>query len=152
MHTDIFESFERSQNAILLHGCNCQGRFGAGFAGQVKDRYPSAYEVYRSYWSRSSGAVLGTIAVCDLGNNKFIYNGFTQMFYGRNKDVVYVSYSALTSVFREASDAAIRLDATLMFPFIGAGLGGGDPERIKQIMKDTIDRSVNAYLFLPTAT
>ncbi|DAA74171.1 TPA_exp: hypothetical protein A8136_3669 [Trichophyton benhamiae CBS 112371] len=41
--------FLAPEGAALIHACNCQGSWGKGIALEFKNRYPAAYQIYRSY-------------------------------------------------------------------------------------------------------
>ena len=43
---------ELKPNSILLHQVNCLGVMGAGFAIQVKSKFPKCYEEYRKMSSK----------------------------------------------------------------------------------------------------
>jgi len=41
--------FDAPEGAVLIHACNCQGSWGKGIAKAFKEKYPAAFEVYRSH-------------------------------------------------------------------------------------------------------
>ncbi|EKV13724.1 hypothetical protein PDIG_36350 [Penicillium digitatum PHI26] len=41
--------FDAPNGAALIHACNCQGVWGAGIARAFRERYPTAYEIYRNH-------------------------------------------------------------------------------------------------------
>lgn len=41
--------FAAPSASIIVHACNCEGRWGKGIAKAFHDSYPSAYEVYRKH-------------------------------------------------------------------------------------------------------
>lgn len=144
---NIFEMFDKTDGVIMIHGCNCQGKYASGFAKQVRELYPKAYEDYMKYYRNATSTILGQTCVSEVAPGKIIHNAFTQVYYGRNKNTVYVSYPAIREVFAFASKEAQRLGVPLIFPDIGAGLAGGNSETIHSIMKGEIGQFVDAYLF-----
>jgi ADP-ribose 1''-phosphate phosphatase len=44
--------FDAPEEAVLIHACNCQGSWGKGIAKAFKEKYPAAFEVYRSHCRR----------------------------------------------------------------------------------------------------
>lgn len=47
------------QNTILVHACNCEGKWGAGIAKEFKNRYPEAYKDYKKYCRKYGETLLG---------------------------------------------------------------------------------------------
>ncbi|OOQ86925.1 ADP-ribose 1''-phosphate phosphatase [Penicillium brasilianum] len=41
--------FDAPEGSALIHACNTQGSWGGGIARAFKERYPAAYQVYRSH-------------------------------------------------------------------------------------------------------
>ncbi|OAX78183.1 hypothetical protein ACJ72_07514 [Emergomyces africanus] len=41
--------FDAPEGAALIHACNCQGSWGKGVAKDFKDKYPAAYQIFRSH-------------------------------------------------------------------------------------------------------
>jgi O-acetyl-ADP-ribose deacetylase (regulator of RNase III) len=119
---------------IIAHGVNAQGVMGSGVAKAIKEKYPSAYQVYID-----SHRTLGTNTWARADDCKFVVNMVTQQFYGRNKKVQYVSYHALGMCFLELNSwcsSSFRDDCPhVAMPKIGAGLGGGEWEVIEGIIE-----------------
>lgn len=147
---------------IIAHGCNAQGVMGSGVAKVVYDDYRWAYDTYRMMYERfqKNGRkdFLGqSLPSCHPlidsdANVKFpnaIFNLITQDNYGRTGQR-FVSYWAIASSFKLMNDQLMKLiksaDETdpvhwkkphVAIPLIGAGLGGGDWNIIKEIINDS---------------
>ena len=123
---------------IIVHGCNCQGVMGGGFALEVKNRFPLAFHEYDKV-HRTNG--LNT----------------QEGFGGSRRNV---SYDAVADCFSEVYRFAkvieqhrgVKLD--VIFPAIGAGLGGGDWKIISAIIDvvipdhDLSDKCFKKILYL----
>ncbi len=142
----IFQVFDELRKVVMVHGCNCQGKYAAGFARLVRALYPAAYDSYVKC-GQKTGYRLGRVDIAKIGESKFIVNGFTQRNYGRTPGVVYVEYRAVESVLTEAAQLAAKLDCPLLFPAIGCSLGGGDFDTITAIMHRAT-KDVDARLFM----
>lgn len=133
---------------LIVHGCNAEGVMGRGLARVIKERFPFAHRVYREvYLSRglTLGEVVFAIDVGSEGPPRIVGNAITQQGMGSDGRQ-YVDYDAIVSVMREVDRFVLlmqenaeiarfgRIDA-VGFPQIGAGLGGGDWERIAQIIE-----------------
>lgn len=129
--------FEQVTEGHIVHGCNAQGVMGSGFALQVKNLYPVAYEVYRNMYEKHGFEVGENISV-KVEPNLVIHNAITQEFYGRDGKQ-YVDYLAVKDGFvqvcLEVSEGLIECE-DIHFPLIGCGLGGGD----RSIILSDIDK------------
>lgn len=136
------------QRGHIMHGCNIQGVMGSGVARLIRQQYPDAYMEYRRKYERD-GLRLGTIIPVTYGD-VVIVNAMTQDFYGRDSGV-YVDYDAIQRCFAKTKQLIIESDhpfRELYMPFIGAGLGGGDPHRILSIMAAEFAHGIDATLVL----
>lgn len=122
---------------IVAHGCNCQGKMGAGVALAIRKRWPIAYKAYRSHWEKfqkQKETLLGFVVFVDtqegikastigLGLELFIANIFTQIFYGRD-GARYASPDAIKQGLRVTLEFAKSRRLPLYIPRIGCSLGG----------------------------
>lgn len=136
---------------IIVHGCNCQGVMGAGIALEVKNRFPMAFHEYDRV-HRSRGLKLGEICFAEVAPNKFIINANTQEGYSRVGRQV--SYDAIADCFTEVVKLAKTLEThrgvklEIIFPMIGAGLGGGDWKVISAIIDAVVPDDFKKVLFI----
>jgi O-acetyl-ADP-ribose deacetylase (regulator of RNase III) len=146
----------RVTDGIIVHGCNCQGVYGAGVAKQIAQVYPQAKATYlqciqtQDRYRAPRRELLGMVDFIQVTPSLWIANAFTQEFYGREPGRVYSSLSAIQAAFEKVSDKLSTMSLgspcqpTISFPCIGAGLGGGDWQSICQV----IERVANRYPFL----
>ena len=139
------------QTGIIVHGCNCQGVMGAGIAFEVKNRFPAAFHEYVQA-HRNRGLKLGEITFAEVAPNKFIINANTQE--GYNRDGRQVSYDAIADCFTEVTRFAKTIEThrgqklEIIFPMIGAGLGGGDWKVISAIIDAVVPDDFTKVLYL----
>lgn len=124
---------------VIVHGCNCHCVMGAGIAKQIKMIFPEAYAADLGTDPGDKGK-LGDFThalVSHNGNDFVIVNGYTQYDYKRKGNECMVDYDAIRSVFRGVKQefAGQRIG----YPMIGAGLGGGDWDTIKQIIEEELE-------------
>lgn len=117
---------------VIIHGCNAQGVMGSGVALAVKNKYPKAYEAYKSFEERR-GLRTASISEWRVSKNLCIANMVTQEFYGRDPKVRYVSYGAIHLGFERLHESH-PITETFHFPRIGAGLGNGDWNKISELI------------------
>jgi len=133
-------------SGIIVQGCNAQGVMGSGVAKLLKEKYPSCFQNYIT--DLNSGHRLGDVS-WSSANSLSVYSpddlciasGITQEFYGRDPNVQYVSYDAITDVFDEIFVVAKDLDRCVNMPKIGAGLGNGDWSIIENLIEESAQKS-----------
>ena len=135
----------------IVHGCNAQGIMGSGVALAVKKMYPAAFEDYRAI-HEDEGLGIG-IAYPYMPTEKLvIWNAITQEDFGqphRN-----CSYDAIQTCFDTINFAVLDnpelgVKEEIHIPMIGAGLGGGNWEIIREIIEQTCTVPVTLWI-LPT--
>jgi ADP-ribose 1''-phosphate phosphatase len=87
--------FKAPPNSILVHACNTKGSWGGGIAVAFKERYPSAFQVYKAHCDAHGTNLIGT---CLLIRNDSSWSAeeqerghhiaclFTSRAYGKRKD------------------------------------------------------------------
>lgn len=121
----------------IVHGCNAQGVMGSGIARAIRAKYPSAYQDYNDMYN-SAGLNLGDICISVQDDYRIVYNAITQQNYGRDPNVVYVSYWAIAEVFRKIEQHGV---GEIGLPMIGAGLANGDWNVISAIIENTLTKT-----------
>lgn len=128
--------FLQSTDKLWAHGCNAQGKFASGIAGQIRKKFSYAYESYINQHNRIGLKLGQTIYAVDTANynNPIIANCITQEFYGYDGKR-YVDYTSiencLINVMLYAQAEGL---STISMPMIGAGLGGGNWQIIEKIL------------------
>lgn len=136
---DLIQMAKNGEFDVILHGCNCMCEMGAGIARAIKDNFPEAYqEDQRTKPGDRSKLGTCTYATCKVNDHKVdVVNAYTQFDYKKQKqDEVLVDYEAVRSCLRwiKQNYSGQRIG----LPKIGAGLAGGDWERISQIIDEEL--------------
>lgn len=131
------------KSGVIAHGVNCQGVMGGGVALAIKQKYPRAFEKYRSkclectQFGDPSAKLLGDVQFVRVTEKGVVVaNCFTQDFYGPRQRQV--NYEAVAECFH-ALDA---VTTEVNIPKIGAGLGGGDWKVIEAIINSEFEGKV----------
>lgn len=134
---DIF----KSGADIILHQVNCQGEMNSGIAKQVKEKYPKAYEWYKTLcdaYKDNPSELLGhpNIVPTEIG---YIVNVFAQENFGYDGKC-YTDHKALRIAF-ETIVKIIDYDSklsTIAIPYLmGCDRGGGDWNVVYKMIEET---------------
>lgn len=124
----------------IAHGCNCFNRMGAGIAPKINKAFTNVLDVDFSHVPRvGSLKRLGTysVSIQDFdgiqGCAFLVFNLYTQYSHTYIKNNPPVDYSAVKSVF-ESLNKLLPDGFCLGIPKIGAGLAGGDWDKIEHII------------------
>jgi len=144
---DLIQLAKQAKFDVIAHGCNCMSNMGAGIAVPMALTFGcNRFEMER--WGRTiqklgcidfQTFVLGENAMWNLENGKnhkdepelIVVNAYTQVF--PRADLKPLDYEALTLCMRKMN--VVFRGKHIGLPKIGAGLAGGDWERIKTIIQ-----------------
>lgn len=134
-----------NDSGLILHGCNCQGGFGSGVAGAIREAWPAVYE---AFVENGTGAeLLGTFQPVQLTDDLVVGNCYTQEFYGSDGKR-YASPEAIQSALEAAFGYAAEHDLVIKTSMIGTGLGGLRVSEFMDILNELYennDVSVEIY-------
>lgn len=124
---DLLEKIDEFN--VIVHGCNCFCTMGAGIALQIKKKFPQAYMADLDT-VRGDRSKLGTYTKA-MHNQTVIINAYTQY---DTVGEVNVDYDAIREVFTKLNK---HYSGSLVgIPKIGAGLAGGDWDKIYNIISE----------------
>jgi len=141
---DIFKGDED----VIVHGCNCFCTFGAGVAFQVLKHYPDAFEEDKKTLS-GDRRKLGTFTTVTSPHAYYdkkvtIVNAYTQFDCGSWEKPF--DYSAFSQVLAHIVTRWPK--ERIAMPKIGAGLAGGDWDKITPIIDHAFgEREVVVYIY-----
>lgn len=126
---DIVKIFLEGHN--VAHGCNCFHTMGAGVAGQLAKAYPPILAIDVHETECEDPDKLGNYTRATGERGQICFNLYTQYLPGPNLD-----YGALLYAFQSLNHWAggCLETPTVYIPRIGAGIAGGDWEKIKTII------------------
>lgn len=118
----------------IAHGCNCFCTMGAGIARAIREAWPETYAAdcrTRRGDAGKLGSYTSARVAIEGARALTVINAYTQYRYGRGGP--HVDHAAIASVFKRLN--ADFAGARIGLPKIGAGLAGGDWERIAAIIE-----------------
>jgi O-acetyl-ADP-ribose deacetylase (regulator of RNase III) len=136
--------------AIIAHGCNDGGHWGAGFSGAVSDRWPEPERYYRGWAgvNKPEPLRLGAMQMVIVEDDLWVANMITQ--HGISgivtRDIPPIRYEAVDEALTELARHASDLGASVHMPRIGAGLAGGQWDEIEPLVVNRLaDIDVTVY-------
>lgn len=118
----------------VAHGCNCFNTMGAGVALSVRQMWPEMFYA-DSATLKGSTTKLGSYSWAKIGTNQYGFNLYTQYNYGKGSlfQVEHLE-SSLYAAMKAIATSTVAVKH-LAVPFIGSGLGRGDPCVIEKTMR-----------------
>jgi len=108
------------------HGVNCVGVMGAGIAKTFRDRFPTMYNSYRWRCSRDLLSA-GDVMIWHGDEDLYVFNIASQYLPGADAKIFWLAQGVIGAVLHcEALGLPV-----LALPYIGAGIGGLEPENVK---------------------
>ena len=145
---DLIKLAKEAKFDVIVHGCNCHSKMGAGIAPQMAKAFGCDQFVMERVGSDVNKLgnidyqqfILTKLTSDDIKNGNFkpeltVVNAYTQFNYGRNHadgDAKPLSYEALTLCMKKIN--VVFAGKHIGMPKIGAGLAGGNWNRIEHII------------------
>jgi len=137
-------AFPLKDATVIAHVVNNKGKWGKGFVLALSEMYPAAEKEYKNWASgRTEQAfLLGEVQFVSVapGSRIFVANMLAQdgIRKSANDKTTYLSYEALDRCLTALKEFSLRERLSIQMPRIGAGLGGGDWEKIKSLLEENI--------------
>jgi O-acetyl-ADP-ribose deacetylase (regulator of RNase III) len=122
MFTEREGNIFSNKSGIIMHGCNCFGKMGAGVALHVRNKYPTAFREYAKVCKGTdySYELLGMVHCIKVTDDLYIANCFTQYHLGPDARASCIK-SALEDTLAFATENGIKEVHSVQ---IGCGIGG----------------------------
>lgn len=121
---------------MIVHCCNNKGVMRSGVAKQIKNKYPVAYDAYRSNYEKY-GLNLGEVIIVMINDNQYICNLIGQDGYGYDFKQ-YIDYKSFKMGLYRIRDFMIKNGfKTIALPYnIGCYRAGGKWEIVNGIIEE----------------
>ena len=129
---------------VIIHGCNCFCTMGAGIAKAIKLKFPEAYNADLQT-EKGDKSKLGTLSFAESETQNgtlIIVNGYTQFDWRGNGKKA--DYDAIRTVFKTVKEKFSG--QRIGYPAIGAGLAGGDWNRISEIIEQELNGEHHTFV------
>lgn len=144
---DLLELAASGKAKVIVHGCNCFHAMGGGIAGAIAQRFPQVPEVDKRFTKRGDPSKLGTYTVASVTEEVVsqitpgvLYDTKTPLKEPFECVNLYTQFTPgpdfIESVFVYGLQQLNRdyRGEHLFFPRIGCGIGGGNWERVEELL------------------
>lgn len=138
-----------SDNRIIAHVCNDIGAWGRGFVMALSHRGPEPEAAYKAWYRdrAQNDFALGAVQLVPVHPHLWVANMVGQHGIRRTGGKPPVRYEAIDKALGTLAQHALRIEASIHMPRIGAGLAGGDwaliePLIVKQLCASGVDVTV----------
>lgn len=127
---------------VVVHVCNDEGKWGAGFVLALSRRWSAPEAAYRA-WSRGARPedgpfALGEVQFVEVEDGAWVANLVGQRGIGWSGGVPPVRYESLREGLRKVAGFASARGASVHMPRIGCGLGGGRWDEVARIVESEV--------------
>ena len=132
---DLIDLAKKGHFDVIAHGCNCFCTMGAGIAPQMADafgcnKFPLEDEKYSGLESKLGKIDYKTLNI--NGKDLTVVNAYTQYGFGGKP----FDYDAFENITKEMN--VVFKGKHIGLPRIGAGLAGGDWNKISEIINNNL--------------
>lgn len=145
------------KEGVIAHQVNCKGVMGAGIAKQIREKFPTVFDEYKTFCDENNNnkdLLLGKAQLIQTNKDDiYVCNLFGQNTYNvKTKQTNYLALNlALYKMLKQMEDLDIK---NVAIPHkIGCDLGGGDWVIVKNMIEEVFKEHpiINCYICeLPT--
>ena len=141
---DILSGIDPKKRTVILHGCNCFHKMGAGIAKYLSLKFPDILIMDQTQTKYADEKKLGHYTGSIVMPGLTILNCYTQYHYGTRFGVP-VNYPAIEHCLQRVSDIAKHFD-DIRAPRIGCGLAGGNWATVEKLFMKHLPQVTIYYL------
>ncbi len=138
----------------ILNGCNSMGKWGKGFVLPLGNKWPLCKQEYFN-WYNSDAMNLGDVRFVRVEPDIIVCNMITErvIYADRHKDLPPIWYPAIRVGLRTVKEAMVTdvlngRSPAIHMPRLGAGLAGGDWDKIVAIIENCfMDSDFDIYVY-----
>jgi O-acetyl-ADP-ribose deacetylase (regulator of RNase III) len=128
--------------AIIVHGCNNVGGWGAGFVLALNRRWAEPQAAYKAWYNKGQAHVprflLGQVQFVPVEDRITVANLLSQQNTRWVDNTPPVRYPAIEEGLATVAKEALRTGAHVHLPRIGCGLAGGEWSVVEDIIERTL--------------
>lgn len=132
------------EKGVIMHQVNCQNIMGAGVAKTIYLKHPLVKQAFHDLAKKepynTPSKRFGLVQPIRINEQLIVLNSFSQLYYGRNKNIKYTDESALIKNLKKLDVYAKERNLPAYVPEkIGCNLANGDWNKIKDFIENETD-------------
>lgn len=133
---------------VIAHICNDIGGWGKGFVMALSQRWEKPEKEYRDWFEDRNGFELGAVQFVEVEPSLWVANMIGQHKIRSQGGVPPIRYEALEKAFQKLAVFAQEKQAEVHGPRMGAGLAGGDWNKIEQLLeKQLCQKGIKVFIY-----
>ncbi len=126
-------------NKIIIHVCNDIGGWGRGFVLALSKKWKEPELEYKNWYKSRIRFELGEVQFVQVESDLWVANMIGQRGIKRSKNgTPPIRYEAVETALNKVAAKAKELNASVHAPRFGAGLAGGDWNKIEPLIIDNL--------------
>ena len=140
-------------NKIIAQIVNTSGGLGFGFGKSISKAFPLSKKAIVEWMNKKEDFVLGNSQSIKLTDDIYVFQMIAQKGIFPKGNMIPLRYDSLQKCLSELADEAIRLNATVHMPQIGAGQAKGDWGIIEGMINETlISKGIKVTIYILPGT
>lgn len=133
---------------IIAHICNDIGGWGKGFVMALSKKWKAPEQEYRAWHAEGKDFALGAIQMIEVAPEIWVANMIAQHKVRSQNGVPPIRYDALEKALGQLALFALEHKAEVHGPRMGAGLAGGDWEKIEALLlKNLCQTGIRVFIY-----
>ena len=134
---------------IIIQCCNDIGAYGAGVSGAISGKWPKVAKEYYKWSENLKTFKLGAVQFIPVEDKIIVANMIGQHRVGTGSNgTPPIRYEAIAECLDKVVEKAIEQNATIHAPRFGAGLAGGDWDKISELIeKHVVSKGKSVYIY-----
>lgn len=138
------------EKGVIMHQVNCQDLMGAGVAKAIYLKHPAVKESFHKLAKQETYNTpkkrFGLVQPVKINEQLIVLNSFSQLYYGRNKNIKYTDENALIKNLKKLDIYAKERNLPAYVPEkIGCNLANGDWNKIKDFIEKETDITIVSW-------
>lgn len=133
---------------MIVHICNVDGGWGAGFVLALSKRWKKPEEEYRRWYRNQTNFKFGEVQEITVQSDISVVNMLAMSYDKAGPDGIPVRYDALKNCLKKVATLAKENNSSIHMPRIGCGLGGASWEMVEKIIiEELVSKGVNVTIY-----
>ena len=132
------------KKGVIMHQVNCQNVMGAGVAKAIYLKHPLGKQAFHDFAKKepynTPSKRFGLVQPVRINEQLIVLNSFSQLYYGRNKNIKYTDDNTLIKNLKKLDVYAKERNLPAYVPEkIGCNLANGNWNKIKDFIENETD-------------